>query len=394
MHKNWFGRSEGVQFEIPVEGSSEKIAVYTTRIDTVFGVTWVVLAPEHPLVDRLTTPEHREAVKAYQEQARRQSEIERLSTEKEKTGVPLGTYAINPANGARVPIWIADYVLGTYGTGAVMGVPASDERDFEFAKKFGLPIVPVVVPEGWDGSELPEAYVEPGVMVNSGQFDGLPSLEGKERIADWFEERGIGGRKVNYRLRDWLISRQRYWGTPIPMLYCDTDGIVPVPEADLPVVLPEDAEFKPSGESPLASHPTFTRAICPKCGGPARRETDTMDTFMDSSWYFLRYADPTYDRPPGFDREKVAYWMPVDQYMGGVEHAVLHLLYSRFFVRVLRDLGLVDFSEPFTRLYNQGAILGPDGHRMSKSRGNVVNPDDYVATMGADTVRCYLMFIG
>ncbi len=395
MQKNWIGRSEGVQFRIPVEGMRDAdIEVYTTRVDTVFGVTWVVLAPEHPLVDRLSMPENREAVRAYQEQARRQSEIERLSTEKEKTGVPLGTYAINPANGARVPIWIADYVLATYGTGAVMGVPASDERDFEFAKKFGLPIIPVVVPEGWDGSELTEAYLEPGVMVNSGQFDGLPSLEGKERIADWFEERGIGGRKVNYRLRDWLISRQRYWGTPIPMLYCDRDGIVPVPEEDLPVVLPEDAEFRPSGESPLAAHPTFTRATCPKCGGPARRETDTMDTFMDSSWYFLRYPDPDYDRPPGFDPEKVAYWMPVDQYMGGVEHAVMHLLYSRFFTRVLRDLGLVNFSEPFKRLFNQGIILGPDGFRMSKSRGNVVNPDDYVRTMGADTVRCYLMFIG
>jgi leucyl-tRNA synthetase len=394
MQKNWVGRSEGVQFDIPVENRSEKIAVYTTRIDTVFGITWVVLAPEHPLVDALTTPENREAVAAYQDQARRQSEIERLSTEKEKTGVPLGSYAINPVNGARVPIWIADYVLGTYGTGAVMGVPASDERDFEFAKKMDLPIVPVVVPAGWDGSELTEAYVDPGVMVNSGQFDGLPSLDGKVKVAEWIEEQGVGKRTVQYRLRDWLISRQRYWGTPIPMLYCDKDGIVPVPESELPVLLPEDAEFKPTGESPLASHPTFTKATCPKCGGPARRETDTMDTFMDSSWYFLRYTDPHFDRPPGFDQQKVDYWMPVDQYMGGVEHAVMHLLYSRFFMRVLRDLGLVEDSEPFKRLFNQGAILGPDGFRMSKSKGNVVNPDDYVSTIGADAVRCYLMFIG
>jgi len=410
MQKNWIGRSEGVQFRIPVEDQPDaqipdaqipdaqipaaEIEVYTTRVDTVFGVTWVVLAPEHPLVERLTTPEHREAVLAYQDQARRQSEIERLATDKEKTGVPLGTYAINPANGARVPIWIADYVLATYGTGAVMGVPASDERDFEFAKQFKLPIIPVVVPKGWDDSELQAAYVEPGVMVNSDQFDGLPSPVAKEQIADWFEGRGIGGRKVNYRLRDWLISRQRYWGTPIPMLYCDKDGVVPAPEADLPVVLPRDAEFRPTGESPLATHPSFTHATCPTCGGPARRETDTMDTFMDSSWYFLRYTDPAYPVAPGFDPDKVRYWMPVDQYMGGVEHAVMHLLYSRFFTRVLRDLGLIEFSEPFTRLFNQGIVLGPDGFRMSKSRGNVVNPDDYVGTLGADTVRCYLMFIG
>jgi len=395
MQKNWVGRSEGVQFDIPVEDSAHKISVYTTRIDTVFGITWVVLAPEHPLVDTLTTPEQREAVTAYQQQTSMLSEIDRQSTEKEKSGVPLGTYAINPVNGARVPIWIADYVLGTYGTGAVMGVPASDERDFEFAKKYELPIIPVVVPEGWDGSELAAAYIDPGVMVNSGEFDGLPSEEGKVKVAEWIEAKGIGQRTVNYRLRDWLISRQRYWGTPIPMVYCQGPcGIVPVPEADLPVVLPEDAEFKPTGESPLASHPTFTRTTCPTCGGPARRETDTMDTFMDSSWYFLRFTDPHYDRPPGFDTEKTDYWMPVDQYMGGVEHAVMHLLYSRFFMRVLRDLGLTKESEPFKRLFNQGAILGPDGFRMSKSKGNVVNPDDYVTTIGADAVRCYLMFIG
>jgi leucyl-tRNA synthetase len=395
MQKNWVGRSEGVQFDIPVENSSEKIAVYTTRIDTVFGITWVVLAPEHPLVDTLTTPEQREAVAAYKEQTSHLSEIERQSTEKEKTGVPLGSYAINPVNGTRVPIWIADYVLDSYGTGAVMGVPASDERDFEFAQKYGLPIIPVVVPEGWDGSALSEAYLEPGVMVNSGQFDGLPSLDGKVKVAEWIEAQGIGTRTVNYRLRDWLISRQRYWGTPIPMLYCEgACGIVAVPEEDLPVLLPEDAEFRPTGESPLAIHPTFTQATCPKCGGPARRETDTMDTFMDSSWYFLRYTDPNFDRPPGFDQEKTDYWMPVDQYMGGVEHAVMHLLYSRFFMRVLRDMGLVESGEPFKRLFNQGAILGPDGQRMSKSKGNVVNPDDYVNTIGADAVRCYLMFIG
>jgi leucyl-tRNA synthetase len=395
MQRNWIGRSEGVEFSFTVEGMSDvTIPVYTTRIDTVFGVTWVVLAPEHPLVERLTMPENRAAVAAYQDQARRQSEIERLSTEKEKTGVPLGTYAINPANGERVPIWIADYVLFTYGTGAVMGVPASDERDFEFARAYDLPVIPVVVPEGWDGSALESAYVEPGVMVNSAQFDGLPSTEGKERVADWFEQNVWGQRKVNYRLRDWLISRQRYWGTPIPMVYCDGCGIVPVPESELPVLLPHDAEFKPTGESPLATHAAFANTTCPKCGGPARRETDTMDTFMDSSWYFLRYVDAKTDEAPGFDMALAKYWMPVDQYMGGVEHAVMHLLYSRFFTRVLRDLGLVEVSEPFARLFNQGVILGPDGLRMSKSRGNVVNPDDYVGTIGADAVRCYLMFIG
>ncbi|HYU18179.1 MAG TPA: leucine--tRNA ligase, partial [Chloroflexota bacterium] len=404
MQRNWIGRSEGVEFRISVDGRPDlEIPVYTRRVDTVFGITWVVLAPEHPLVDELTAPEQREAVRAYQEQARRQTEIERLATDKEKTGVPIGAFAINPANGERVPIWIADYVLLTYGTGAIMAVPASDERDFEFAQKFGLPIREVVCPgEAWghDPSsgvhpELPEAYVAPGTMVNSAQFDGLPSPEGSERIADWFAERRIGRRTINYRLRDWLISRQRYWGTPIPMLYCERScGVVPVPEEDLPVVLPEDAEFKPTGESPLATHASFVNATCPRCGGPATRETDTMDTFMDSSWYFLRYVDPKYDRPPGFDPDKAAYWMPVDQYMGGVEHAVMHLLYARFFIRVLRDLGLVNFSEPFTRLYNQGIILGPDGYRMSKSRGNVVNPDEYVQKMGADTVRCYLMFIG
>ncbi|MFN8524037.1 MAG: leucine--tRNA ligase [Chloroflexota bacterium] len=396
MQRNWIGRSEGVEFDFTVEGDpGTQIRVYTTRIDTVFGVTWVVLAPEHPLVEELTTPENRESVRTYQDQARRQSEIERLATDKAKTGVPLGSYAINPINGQRVPIWIADYVLQTYGTGAVMGVPASDERDFEFAGVYGLPVVPVVVPEDWDGTDLTAAYVAPGRMVNSGEFNGLASLEAKERIADWFERQGVGQRKVNFRIRDWLISRQRYWGTPIPMLYCQsTCGVVPVPESELPVVLPQDAEFRPTGESPLAIHPTFTRATCPRCGGAARRETDTMDTFMDSSWYFLRYPDPRYDAPPGFNPEKVKYWLPVDQYMGGVEHAVMHLLYSRFFVRVLRDLGLVEFSEPFTRLFNQGIILGPDGFRMSKSRGNVVNPDEYVQTLGADTVRCYLMFIG
>jgi leucyl-tRNA synthetase len=396
MQRHWIGRSEGVEFDIPVEGRPDlNIPVYTTRVDTVFGMTWVVLAPEHPLVEQLTTPDRRAAVQEYVEMSRRESEIERLSTAKEKTGVFIGSYATNPANGQRVPIWIADYVLLSYGTGAIQAVPAHDERDFEFAVKFNLPIVEVIrPPDKQDDAPLAEAFVDPGIMVSSGQFDGLPSEEGKQRIADWFEERGIGRRKVNYRIRDWLISRQRYWGTPIPIVYCDKDGIVPVPEADLPVVLPEDAEFSPTGESPLKLHAGFVNTTCPQCGGPARRETDTMDTFVDSAWYFLRYVSPGYERAPGFEPELVKAWMNVDQYMGGVEHAVMHLLYARFFIRALRDLGLVDVNEPFKRLFNQGIILGPDGFRMSKSRGNVVNPDDYVRTMGADTVRCYLMFIG
>jgi leucyl-tRNA synthetase len=395
MQEHWIGRSEGVEFSLEVgDNPGEKIDVFTTRVDTVFGMTYVVLAPEHPLVDKLTAPDRREAVQAYQDQARRQSEIERQSTEREKTGVEIGAYAINPANGERVPIWIADYVLVTYGTGAIMAVPASDERDFEFAKQFKLPIRPVVVSNEWDGQDFTEPYLAPGKMVNSAQFDGLPSTEAKVKIGEWFEQRGIGHRTVNYRIRDWLISRQRYWGTPIPMVYCEKDGIQPVPEDRLPVLLPEDAEFRPTGESPLALHEGFVNTTCPACGGPARRETDTMDTFVDSSWYFLRYVSPNLDEPPGFDEEKARYWLPVDQYMGGVEHAVMHLLYSRFFVKVLADMGLIDFREPFTRLYNQGIILGPDGLRMSKSRGNVINPDEYVQTKGADTVRTYLMFIG
>ena len=395
MQQNWIGRSTGVEFQLGVEGHPElHIAVFTTRIDTVFGMTYVVLAPEHPLVDQLTMPEQRAAVAAYQEQARRQSEIERLSTEREKTGVPLGSYAINPFNGERVPIWIADYVLSTYGTGAIMAVPAHDERDFEFAQRFGLPIREVIRPPDREGeAPLTAAYTGPGVMVNSGPFSGLPSEEGKERLAAWLEERGLGRRTVNYRLRDWLISRQRYWGTPIPIIYCARCGTVPVPERDLPVLLPEDAEFRPTGESPLKLHEAFLHTTCPQCGGPAQRETDTMDTFVDSSWYFLRYLDPHRDDVP-FDQELAARWTPVDQYMGGVEHAVMHLLYARFFARVLHDLGLVPYKEPFKRLYNQGIILGPDGQRISKSRGNVVNPDDYVRQYGADTVRTYLMFLG
>jgi leucyl-tRNA synthetase len=403
MQTNWIGRSEGVEFDLTVDGQPDlKIAVFTTRVDTVFGMTYVVLAPEHPLVDQLTAPDRRAEVQAYIERSRGATDIERMSTEREKTGVPIGSFAINPANGERLPIWIADYVLAQYGTGAIMAVPASDERDWAFARKLGLPIRVVVRPPDAPDDIVPEqlpgnqAYVDPGVMVNSEQFNGLPNEEAWERIADWFEERGVGRRRINYRMRDWLISRQRYWGTPIPVVYCPTDGIVPVPEDQLPVRLPEDVEFQGASASegnPLASSASFVNTTCPVCGGPARRETDTMDGFMDSSWYFLRYVSPN-DDAEAWDPRKAKYWEPVDQYMGGAEHAVMHLLYSRYFMRVLRDLGMVDFREPFAHLYNQGEVLGPDGKRMSKSRGNVVNPDDMVGEWGADAVRGWLGFLG
>src|SRR5574341_2601359 len=380
--------------ELPVKGHpGVMFRVFTTRPDTVYGMTFAVLAPEHPLVDRLTTPDRRADVEAYKYKAARESDIERLSTEKERDGVSIGADAINPMNGEPVPILVADYVLLSYGTGAIPGVPAHDARDFDFAKKYGLPIPVVVAPPGWDGRPLHEAYLGDGTMVNSGPFSGLPSPEGWERIADDMERRGIGRRKVNYRLHDWLISRQRYWGTPIPIIYCRNCGTVPVPDADLPVELPMDAEFLPTGESPLRRHEGFRRVRCPNCGGDAERETDTMDTFIDSSWYQYRYLSPEDpDRP--FDPRPGTYWLPVDQYTGGVEHAVLHLMYTRFWTKIMRDLGLVPFGEPMLRLFNQGVILGEDGEKMSKSRGNVVNPDDYVTTMGADTVRTYLMFIG
>ena len=403
MQTNWIGRSEGVEFVLGVQGHADvKISAFTTRIDTVFGMTYVVLAPEHPLVERLTAPERKADVEAYVERSRRVTEIERMSTEREKTGVPIGSFAVNPANGEALPIWIADYVLAQYGTGAIMAVPASDERDWEFAHKFGLPIRVVVrppeAPDDVTPDQLPgnQAYVDPGVMVNSGQFNGLDNEEAWERIADWFEERGVGRRRVNYRMRDWLVSRQRYWGTPIPVVYCPTDGVVPVPEDQLPVRLPEDVAFDVSAEAegnPLASSASFVNTTCPTCGGPARRETDTMDTFMDSSWYFLRFVSPKLETAP-FDPDQLRYWRPVDQYMGGAEHAVMHLLYSRFFVRVLCDLGLLDFREPFKRLFNQGEVLGPDGKRMSKSHGNVVNPDEHVERSGADAVRGWLAFLG
>jgi len=395
MQRNWIGKSEGaeISFALEHEGLEQKeIRVFTTRPDTIFGVTFFLLSPEHPLVGQLTTPEHKAEVKEYVAWCRRQPEYMRTALGREKTGVFLGSYVINRLNGEKVPIWITDYVLPTYGTGAVMGVPAHDERDFEFAQKFHLPIRPVISPPDWSGGELAQAYCEPGVMINSGQFNELSGEEGYEAICDLLEEKGWGGRAITYRLRDWLISRQRYWGAPIPMVYCDKCGIVPVPEKGLPVLLPPDAEFKPMGESPLKYCSSFVNTTCPQCSGSAQRETDTMDTFMCSSWYFLRYASPEVNDAP-FDSQDMKYWLPVDLYTGGAEHAVMHLFYARFFIKALRDMGLIDFGEPFIRLFNQGTIVYRGG-KMSKSKGNVIAPDEYVAELGADAVRAYLMFIG
>ncbi|MBM3155300.1 MAG: leucine--tRNA ligase [Chloroflexi bacterium] len=395
MQRNWIGKSQGAEISFGLEHpgvDAKEIRVFTTRPDTIYGVTFFVMAPEHPLVPRLTTPERRAEVEKYISQTLRQTEIERTSTEKEKHGVFLGSYVINKLTGEKVPIFIADYVLLSYGTGAVMGVPAHDQRDFEFAKKYGLPIRVVIAPPGWKGEELEAAYIDDGTMVNSAQFDGMPGDKGFEAICDYMESKGYGKRAVTYRIRDWLISRQRYWGAPIPMVYCDKCGIVPVPEKDLPVLLPQDAEFKPTGESPLKYCESFVNATCPKCKAPAKRETDTMDTFMCSSWYFLRYTSPGVDDYP-FDKKKLKYWMPVDLYTGGAEHATMHLLYARFFVKAIRDCGIVDFDEPFIKLFNQGTIIY-QGDKMSKSKGNVVTPDDYVSTLGADAVRAYIMFVG
>ena len=396
MQTNWIGRSEGAQldFEIDVPGVDEKLTVFTTRPDTVFGVSFMVLAPEHPLVDRITTDEQREAVAAYKTAASRETDIERMSTEREKTGVPTGAYAINPFNGERIPIWIGDYVLITYGTGAVMGVPAHDQRDFEFAKKYGLPIKPVFDSDEVDVSKpLERAFTQGTVMINSGRFDGTPAAEAIRRVTEYAEEQGFGRKWVNYRLHDWLISRQRYWGAPIPIIYCDEHGIVPVPEEDLPVLLPEKVKFEPTGQSPLTQIEEWVNVPCPIDGKPARRETDTLDTFMCSSWYHMRYADPHNDKAP-ISPEKARKWLPVDQYTGGAEHAVMHLLYVRFFWKAARDMGIVEGDEPMLRLFNQGVILGPDGNRMSKSRGNVVAPDEQVEKYGADAFRCQLMFVG
>src|SRR5919107_772952 len=392
LQTNWIGRSEGAEIDFDVPGYGP-VEVFTTRPDTLYGATFFVMAPEHPAVEWITNPDRADEVRAYVERAGRMSEIDRMDATREKTGVFTGAFAINPANGEEIPIYVADYVLLAYGTGAIMAVPAHDERDFDFAREYGIEIRTVIAPPHWDGEALEEPYAGGGMMVNSDGFDGTPSAEGKERVTAWLGERGAGEAAVTYRLHDWLISRQRYWGTPIPMIFCDECGVVPVPEEDLPVLLPEEAEFVPTGESPLKLDPDFYNIECPRCGGPATRETDTMDTFMDSSWYQYRYLSPHYDGGP-FDPEVGERWLPVDQYTGGIEHATMHLLYTRFFTKVMRDLGLVWFDEPMMRLFNQGIILGEDAEKMSKSRGNVVNPQEFVDRYGSDALRCYLMFIG
>ncbi|SHM61606.1 leucyl-tRNA synthetase [Caldanaerovirga acetigignens] len=393
MQENWIGRSEGVEVYFTAEKTGRRIPVFTTRPDTIFGVSYLVMAPEHPMVDELVdgTPYEKE-VREFQKKMEKLSEIVRTSTEIEKEGIFIGAYAINPINGEKVPIWIANYVLLDYGTGAVMGVPAHDQRDFEFAKKYGLPIKVVINPPGNELSagDMTEAYTEEGILVNSGAFSGMNSNEAIKAIAEFMEEKGLGKKTVNYKLRDWLISRQRYWGAPIPIIYCEKCGIVPVPEEELPVLLPDDVEFNPKGTSPLLECEEFLNTTCPKCKGPARRETDTMDTFMCSSWYYYRFTDPRNEEKP-FDREKLEYWMPVDQYIGGVEHAILHLMYSRFFNKVMRDAGLVHVDEPFTNLLTQGMVL-KDGAKMSKSLGNIVSPEDIIEKYGADTARLFILF--
>jgi leucyl-tRNA synthetase len=393
MQTNWIGRSEGAEIAFAVDGhAGETIRFFTTRPDTIYGATFMVLAPEHPLVAKVTASTRRSEVEAYVARARLMEEIERTSTERAKTGVDTGAFALNAFTGDKVPIWVADYVLVTYGTGAIMAVPAHDERDFDFAKRYKLPIREVISPDGREHAALDAAYLGEGVMVRSGRFSGMRSEEGKRAVAEEAERRGIGGPSVTYRLRDWLISRQRYWGTPIPIVYCDSCGIVPVPESDLPVVLPRDAPFTAEGGNPLARVESFVRTTCPRCGQPARRETDTMDTFVDSAWYMYRYVDPKIETS-FMNKEVGRRWLPVSQYTGGIEHAILHLLYMRFVCKALRDLGELWFDEPALRLQNQGIIVF-GGKKMSKSRGNVETPDVYVGQYGADTLRLFMMFMG
>jgi leucyl-tRNA synthetase len=409
MQSNWIGRSEGTEIAFRglalndpgapglEDGFSEKefeINVFTTRPDTLYGVSYVVLAPEHLLALSIVSPEQRRAVTAYIEAARKKSELERVGLQQDKTGISLGVCVRHPLTGAEIPVWVADYVVAGYGTGAVMGVPAHDDRDYAFAKRYSLPIKFVIAaPSGTPAVAVDAAYTEPGVMVNSEEFNGLSSGDAKNKITDLLESKSRGCRQVQYHLRDWLISRQRYWGAPIPIIYCEKCGEVPVPEEDLPVLLADDVDFRPTGESPLARSASFHQVRCPHCNEPARRESDTMDTFVDSSWYFLRFASPhDGDRP--FSAHSVNYWCPVDLYVGGAEHAVLHLLYARFFTKVLYDGGLLSFDEPFSKLKNPGLVLGEDGQKMSKSRGNVINPDEVIGQYGADTMRLYEMFMG
>jgi leucyl-tRNA synthetase len=393
LQTNWIGKSKGASVVFKTE-AGDQIEVFTTRPDTLWGATFMVLAPEHPLVDKLTTADKKAEIDAYVGEAIRQTEIQREATDKEKTGIFTGGYAINPVNDEKIPVWVADYVLMTYGTGAIMGVPAHDKRDFDFARKFGIEVRVVIQPDDMpnlEGATMSEAVPANGMMVNSGPLNGTPAGETIERAVAFIEKKGVGKAAVTYRIRDWLISRQRYWGAPIPVIYCEKCGAVPVPDEQLPILLPDDVEWKPTGESPLKLHPNWRFTTCPMCGGEAERETDTMDTFMCSSWYHLRYLSPRCDTWP-FDQKEYDYWMPVDTYTGGTEHATMHLIYTRFFQKAFRDIGVLKGDEPMLQFRSQGQILGPDGQRMSKSRGNVVDPDKQVKNYGADTVRAFLCF--
>ena len=393
MQRNWIGKSNGVtlSFDISEFLPNVKLETFTTRIDTVFGATFVVLAPEHPLAKKIIQPGYEKEVNKYIENASKQTEIDRTSTDRLKTGVKTGAYCINPLNNERIPVFIGDYVLSTYGTGVVMGVPAHDQRDFEFAKKYDLEIRVVVSPENWDGEELLKAWTLEGLQVNSAEFNGISNIDAKNLISDKVEKNNWGYKTVTYHLRDWLVSRQRYWGTPIPIVYCEDCGTVPVPDSDLPVLLPEKVKFASDGKSPLTTLPEFLNTSCPNCNQPAKRETDTLDTFVCSAWYHLRFASPSIDGKP-FDTKKILSWLPVTHYMGGAEHAVMHLLYARFFNKALRDLGFIDFDEPYSKLTNQGMLIKE--HKKISKRSNPLTPDPIVKNVGADTLRCYLMFLG
>ena len=393
MQSDWIGKSYAAEIDFPVDGTDKSIKVYTTRPDTLYGATFMVLSPEHPIVKDITTAEYKDAMDKYCYEASTKSNVSRM-TDKEKTGVFTGSYGINPLNGAKTPIWVSDYVLADYGTGAIMCVPAHDDRDFEFAKKFDLPIIQVISKDGKEVENLTEAYTEPGIMINSNEFNGMKSEDAKKKVPDYMEEKGFGKKTVNFKLRDWVFSRQRYWGEPIPLIHCEKCGTVPVPEDQLPVILPNVKSYKPTdtGESPLAAIDEWVNTTCPCCGGPAKRETNTMPQWAGSSWYYLRYCDNHNDKELA-SKEALKKWLPVDMYVGGVEHAVLHLLYARFYTKFLHDIGVVDFDEPFKRLFNQGMIT-KDGAKMSKNKGNVVSPDETVENYGCDSLRMYELFIG